>query len=204
MEIKILPLGHIQTNCYLIEGERGAVVIDPGFDSDEVTKFLFDNKDKERLILLTHAHFDHIGGAPKLRETTNTPIAIGEYEAEALSDPEVNLSSRFHTHFGDFEEDRKLCDGDEIKVGDLCFKVIFTPGHTKGGVSYLSGENLFSGDTLFLESIGRTDFPGGDFAVLKASIEKLYALPQDTKVFPGHGEDTTIRNEKKYNPFVRV
>lgn len=203
MEIKILTLGHIQTNCYLIKGEKGAVVIDPGFENEQVAEFLKENDNKERLILLTHAHFDHIGGAAGLRNETGTAIAIGEDEAESLSNPEVNLSSRFHCKFDSFSADIKLSDGQEFKVGDLEFKAIFTPGHTSGSVSYLLEDKLFSGDTLFLESVGRTDFPGGDFEVLKESIKKIYALPDETQVYPGHGEDTTVANEKKYNPYVR-
>ena len=203
MEVKVVPLGHIQTNCYILLSPKTAIVIDPGFNSSVTEQFLKDNKDKETLILLTHAHFDHIGGALSLRNSTGTPIAIGEWESENLKDPSVNLSQRFHAVLESFDADILAKDGQELQLGDLKFKVIFTPGHTTGGVSYLFDDKLFSGDTLFFESIGRTDFPGGDFGVLKNSIKKLYALPDEIVVFPGHGESSTIGHEKKYNPFVR-
>lgn len=203
MEIKAIPLGHIQTNCYLLKGEKAVIVIDPGFDSPVTEQFLEENKGKEAMILLTHAHFDHIGGAPALRKATGTPIAIGEDEAENLKDSSVNMSLRFHAKFESFGADILLKDGEEVAVGDLKFRVIFTSGHTTGGASYLFGDKLFSGDTLFFESVGRTDFPGGDFEALKNSVKRLYALPDETVVFPGHGESTSIGYEKKNNPFVR-
>lgn len=203
MEIKVVPLGHIQTNCYMIETEQAAVVIDPGFNSEITEEFLKQNSKKERAILLTHCHFDHIGGASALKKTTDTPIFTGENETENLVSPEINLSLRFHAKFDEVQVDKTLKDGEILKVGDLEFKTIFTPGHTTGGVAYLLGDILFSGDTLFLESIGRTDFPGGDFAVLENSIKKLYTLPEETAVLPGHGEQSSIGYEKKFNPYVR-
>lgn len=203
MEIKAVPLGHIQTNCYMLSGEKGAILIDPGFKSEITKNFLDENKDKERLVLLTHAHFDHIGGAPFLREDTGVKIAIGKDEAKNLTNPLVNLSLQFHAKFGTFNADLELEDGQEITVGDLTFKVIFASGHTTGGVVYLFDGVLFSGDTLFYESVGRTDFPGGDFTVLENSVRKLYSLPDSTTVFPGHGPETTIGHEKKFNPYVR-
>ncbi len=203
MEIKIVPLGHIQTNCYMIETEQAAVVIDPGFNSDITEEFLKQNSQKERAVLLTHCHFDHIGGATALKQATDTPILIGENETENLINPNINLSLRFHAKFDNVEVDKTLKDGEILKVGDLEFKTIFTPGHTTGGVVYLLGDILFSGDTLFFESIGRTDFPGGDFTVLENSIKKLYTLPEETAVLPGHGEQSSIGYEKKFNPYVR-
>ena len=203
MEIKVVPLGHIQTNCYMLKGEKGAILIDPGFKSEITKNFLEENKDKERLILLTHAHFDHIGGAPFLREDSGVKIAIGKDEAENLTNPLVNLSVQFHAKFDTFNADIALEDGQELTVGDLSFKVMFTPGHTTGGAVYLFDGILFSGDTLFYESVGRTDFPGGDGEVLENSIRKLYTLPDSTPVFPGHGPQSTIGHEKKFNPYVR-
>jgi len=203
MEIKILPLGYIGTNCYLIQSEKAAVVIDPGFVSQGVLEFLKENGEKERAILLTHAHFDHISGVPDLKDNTEVLVYAGMDERENLLDPQVNLTERFHAKTRGFNADRYVADGEILKVGDLEFKVFHTPGHTTGGVSYLMDGKLFSGDTLFYESVGRTDFPGGDFAVLENSIKRLYTLPDDTVVFPGHGESTTIGHEKKYNPFVR-
>ena len=158
MEIKVITLGYIAVNCYMVSTEKAALVIDPGFKSQAVMDFLFENESKERLILLTHAHFDHIGGALELKQKTATDIAIGEMDNFALSDGEVNLSSRFHAHIEPFSADILLPDNKEITIGDLKIKTLFTPGHTAGGVSYLLDDVLFSGDTLFYRSVGRTDF----------------------------------------------
>lgn len=202
MEIKVITLGHIAVNCYMVSTEKAALVIDPGFESKVVEDFLLDNLNKERLILLTHAHFDHIGGAVSLRDNTDTKIAIGEKDNFALSDGDTNLSNRFHGHLEPFSADILLKDQEELTVGDIKIKVIHTPGHTVGSVSFLIDDILFSGDTLFNMSIGRTDFPGGDFAVLKKSIDKLFDLNDDITVLSGHGEPTTILHEKQYNPFL--
>ncbi len=203
MEIKTLVLGALQSNCYLISTPKPAVIINPGFNSNITLDFLKQNKDKQRLILLTHGHFDHIGGAKALREATNTKIAISKEDSQFLLDPNLNLSAQFGEALPPFEADVLIDLEDEISVGDLTFKIIKTPGHTTGGLCFLIGEYLFSGDTLFCRSIGRTDFPNGNFSQLKASIEKLYTLDDDTIVLSGHGPETTISEEKLYNPFVR-
>lgn len=203
MEIKCLPLGDIGTNCYLLSTEKAAVVIDPGFYSIETAEFLEENSGKEKMILLTHAHFDHIGDAVRLRDLFGAKIGIGVYDNDALADNSKNLASLFGVDLKPFSADITFSDLKEFSVGDICFKVLHTPGHTVGGVCYLTGDNLFSGDTLFNGSIGRTDFPGGDFAVLKNSVQKLYKLSDETNVYSGHGGKTTVFNEKNYNPFVR-
>ncbi len=205
MKIKVLQLGHIMTNCYMVTTEESALVIDPGFYSYVVEDFLIENKDKQRLILLTHCHFDHIGGAVELSNNTGVEIAIGKDENVYLSDTFVNMSDRFHAHIEPFSADILLNDGEILTVGDLNIKTIFTSGHTKGSVCYLINELLFSGDTLFFESIGRTDFPGGSFKQISDSIKKLYnSLPDSTPVYSGHGEATTIGHEKEFNSFVRI
>ncbi len=203
MEIKALVLGDIEVNCYLVSTEKAAVVIDPGFRSDEALEFLQNAKGKDRLIMLTHGHFDHIGFADELANLTDTKIAIGEFDAPALSDNYVNLSAPFGAPLSPFCADITLKDGQVFTVWDIDFNVILTPGHTVGGVCYLCGDIIFSGDTLFAGSIGRTDFPGGSFEILKASIKKLYALGDDITLLSGHGDSTTVLNEKRYNPFVR-
>lgn len=203
MEIKRLVLGDIEVNCYLLSTETAAVVIDPGFYSFEALEFLRAYEGKERLILLTHGHFDHIGFAEELAKETNTKIAIGEKDSLALTDNIINLSAPFGVPIAPFKADILLSDNQELNVGDITFKIIHTPGHTVGGICCLCGDVLFSGDTLFSGSIGRTDFPGGSFLTLKASIEGLYSLPDDTQLLSGHGEPSTIGNEKHYNPFVR-
>ena len=202
MEIKVLPLGHIKANCYLISSKEAAVVIDAGFYSPKVCEFLQANSDKQRLILLTHAHFDHIGGAERLRNETGVKIAIGEKDNEDLSNPYKNLSDKFHAHITPFSADILLKHGERISVGDIEFKVIHTPGHTVGGVCYLTGDILFSGDTLFYRSVGRTDFDGGDYSELMYSIKELFKLPDNTTVLSGHGIETTIGQEMLYTPFI--
>jgi len=202
MEIKTLQLGYLSKNSYLLSSEKGAVVIDPGYKSDEVTSFLNDNKDKERLIFLTHNHFDHIGAALELSRNTNTKIAIGLYDNKGLSNPEINLSLQFGSITEPFSADVLLKDSQILEVGDLKFKIIHTPGHTVGGICLLIDKFIFVGDTLFYESIGRTDFPGGSFDEIKKSILKLYDLDENLTVLSGHGPETTINHEKLFNPYV--
>lgn len=203
MEIKVLPLGMIGANCYLISTEKAAVAVDIGFYSPLVDEFFENSNRKEKLILLTHAHFDHIGGAKVISQKHNAKIAIGAGDADALLDGDINLSNRFHAKIEPFNADILLKDGDTLKCGDLEFKTIHTPGHTIGGVCYLLGDVLFSGDTLFYENIGRTDFPGGDFKTLENSIKKLYDLNENITVLSGHGGESTIGHEKQFNPYVR-
>lgn len=204
MQIKTIPLGNIGANCYTVSSDNAAIVIDPGEFSQEVCTFLEENKEKQRLILLTHCHFDHIGGAKKLREITGTKIAIGEKEFDATLSSSKTLSDYFGIFVDRFKADIPLKNGEVLNVGDLEIRCIETPGHTVGGMCYLFENSLFSGDTLFRLSIGRTDFPDGSFKEISRSIKMLYeVLPDDTVVFPGHGEDTLIGYEKNYNPYVR-
>lgn len=203
MEIKCLTLGLIGVNCYLLSTDRAAVVIDPGFPSAEIIDFLKNSADKQRLILLTHAHFDHIGAADELRKLTGTEIAIGKGDSKALFDTHKNLSDKFHARLTPFSADIELCDNENLRVGDIEFTVLETAGHTPGGVCYLCEDKLFSGDTLFYESVGRTDFFDGDSEALEKSVRRLYMLNDNLEVYPGHGPKTTILHEKRNNPFIR-
>lgn len=204
MEIKTLVLGDIETNCYLVSTDDAALVIDPAFYSEEAVNFLKKSINKQRLILITHAHFDHISGALALREETGVNIAISEIENPYLSDANINLSGLFGEALPPFSADILLSNNEEMNIGSLNIKTIFSPGHTKGSVCYLINGKLFSGDTLFLESIGRTDFPTGDYKTLIGSIEMLFdTLEGTTEVFPGHGYKTDLNHEKLYNPFLR-
>lgn len=204
MKIDTVLLGSFQVNCYLISTDKSAIVIDPGFNSSYVEDFLLKNADKERMILLTHAHFDHIGGALQLKEKTGVKIAIGRIDEPSLSDENYNLSTLFNAYIKPFNADMLLDDGEITEIGDITLKTIHTPGHTRGSVGYLIENNLFSGDTLFNLSVGRTDFPGGNTKQLLNSVKKLFALDDNTKVFSGHGATTTIGYEKINNPYIKI
>ncbi len=201
MEIKCLNIW--MTNCYLLESEKAAIVIDPGFKRENVLNFLKENEDKERLILITHGHFDHIGGAEYLRNETGVKIGIGALDEPSLRDNELNCAVNFKRTLNPFNADYLYNDGDSVTVGDISLKVMLCKGHTVGGVSYFGDGFVFTGDTLFKESVGRTDFKGGSFSELEASIKRLYTLPNETIVYAGHGESTTIGQEKLNNPFVK-
>ncbi len=206
MEIKFLLKGHLATysNCYGILTEKAAIVIDPGKYTAEIKNFLCQNADKVRLILITHAHYDHIGGALQLREETDVKIAIGKNEEFALSDRAFNLSGRFTPAIPAFNADYTIEDEEEFTVGDITVKAIETPGHTVGGMCYLINDCLFSGDMLFFETVGRVDLPGGNITDMKESLDRImWLFEDDTKVYSGHGEITTIGHEREYNPYLR-
>ena len=219
MKIKIYEVGFIVTNCYLVwdEESREAMIIDPGAYEPAFGQEISSSGLKLKYIALTHGHGDHIGGVEKLMEAyPEAVLAAGADEAELLGDPKMNASGEIFGRDTVLEPGLLLSEGDELCLGGLSFKVIETPGHTPGGLTYyvqdwdrgllerpFSG-TAFTGDTLFQASIGRTDLPGGNFDVLMTSIlEKLYTLPDDTIVLPGHMDVTTIENERRYNPFVR-
>ena len=202
MQIHVIyPRGFGANTYALTTDNQTAVVIDPS--QPRVFDELKNKGLQAKYVLLTHCHFDHIGDADRLREVTNTKIAIGVFDNASLSDENKNLCNLFGVQLKPFSADITFSDGEVYSLGDIEFKVIHTPGHTLGGVCYLIDDILFSGDTLFSGSIGRTEFPDGEFAILKNSVNKLYQLPESTKVYSGHGEATTIGYEKKYNPFIR-
>lgn len=206
MEVKFLLKGHLATysNCYGILTAKAAIVIDPGKYTPELADFLKGNADKTSLILITHAHYDHIGGALELREKTGVKIAIGKNEEFALSDKAFNLSGRFTPAIPAFNADYTIEDEEEFTVGDITIKAFETPGHTVGGMCYLMEDNLFSGDMLFYETVGRVDLPGGNINEMKQSLDRMMWLFDDeTKVYSGHGEATTIGHERKHNPYLR-
>ena len=206
MEVKLLLPGYYiaSSNCYGILGDDAAVVIDCGKYDSRIAKFLNDNKDKSRLILLTHAHFDHIGGASQLREKTGVPIAIGKTEAENMCNPEYNLSGRLRNKIEPFKADYLISDEQTVTVGSIKIKAYEMPGHTKGSMIYLAGENLFSGDLLFKGSIGRTDLFSGNAEEMAESLNRLmWLFDDDIKVYPGHDEMTTIGDERAENPYLR-
>ncbi len=200
-----LQVGEIGTNCYLIFREKKAVCIDPGDEVERIISTLKKNNVQLEAILLTHGHFDHCLAANILREKTNAKIYACKDEEGLLLDANLNLSKRFGVPFS-IKADVFVEDMEKIAFDEIDIRVIYTPGHTGGGCSYYVEADavVFSGDTLFLGSIGRTDFPSGDATKLIQSIkDKLLILPGETKVYPGHGEQTSIQREKEYNMYLK-
>ena len=206
MKVEFLLTGHLATysNCYGILTDKAAIVVDPGKYCAEVKDFLDKNADKTRLILVTHAHYDHIGGALQLRNATGVKIAIGVNEEFALSDTAYNLSGRFTPAIPAFKADYTIENEEEFTVGDITVKAYETPGHTIGGMCYLIEDCLFSGDMLFYETVGRVDLPGGNLRDMKESLDRMmWLFEDDIKVYSGHGEMTTIGHERRCNPYLR-
>jgi glyoxylase-like metal-dependent hydrolase (beta-lactamase superfamily II) len=210
MLVRCLNVGYLGTNCYLVACKKTleALVIDPGFKDDETGKVL-DEIDKfgvrVRYIVNTHGHVDHTSGNGALKKASGAEIMIHENDAEILNNPWKNLSKMLGLAADSPPADRLLSDGDLIKVGRLKLKVIHTPGHTAGSISLYCGSErvVFTGDTLFAGSIGRTDLPDSSFKEIMQSLrDKLMRLPDQTVAYPGHGEKTTIGKEKLENPFV--
>ena len=214
ISIDVLPLGELAANCYLVarNGSSKAVCIDPGAEGEKLLSFLKDKEFSLEMILLTHAHVDHIGAVAALKKCfPEVPLVLHREENLALKDPERNLSCFFSEIISLEGADKLLEDGETFEAAGLNWTVLWTPGHTSGGACYLatdpvtSEQALFTGDTLFKESIGRTDFPGGNYdALLKSLKEKLFTLPPDLKVYPGHGEDSSVGYEKEFNPYARL
>ncbi|HUV04903.1 MAG TPA: MBL fold metallo-hydrolase [Armatimonadota bacterium] len=199
-------VGPLDANCYLAADQASleALIIDPGGDPDAIADAALSEGFTVRAIVDTHAHADHTAANDALRGYFGCPIMIHEFDAPCLTDPEANLSAwAGHANPAVSPADRLLKDGGEIAIGQLVFRVVHTPGHTPGGICLMVDGVLFSGDTLFAGGIGRTDLPGGSHDQLIESIRsRLFALPDDTVVYPGHGPETTIGHERETNPWL--
>ncbi|MFC1980116.1 MBL fold metallo-hydrolase [Chloroflexota bacterium] len=197
-------LGPFATNCYIVgsESSKEGMIIDPGDGAEAILKSVKELELDIKDIVMTHGHLDHIGALKALKETTGSEVAIHADDAFYLQDRPMSAAFGF-TYPDTPPPDRLLKDGDSVDIGELHFTVLHTPGHSPGCICLLGEGILFSGDTLFNYGIGRTDFPGGSYEQLMNSIHtRLMALPDDTKVYPGHGPDTTIGTERRGNPFV--
>lgn len=198
-------LGMIQTNCYLLldENTGKAAVIDPGAYETPLSEMIAAPGIKQiEYILLTHGHFDHILGLKELKEKTGAKVAVHQLDAQMLQDPMECRAFLHDVSLSPVVPDILLKDGDEITLGSLKIKTIHTPGHTPGSVCYLCGNVMFSGDTLFSGSVGRTDFPYSDSVKMLESIRCLRDLPEDYQVLPGHGLTTTLSRERRQNPYM--
>jgi len=202
--IKELVVGPIASNCYILgcKKTKAAVVLDPGDEPDRILMELARAELTVTAIVNTHGHFDHVGGNARLKAVTGAQILIHKADAPMLAHLSDMARMWGMTAENSPPPDRLLSEGDEIVFGHHKLTVAETPGHSPGGIALLTPGAAFVGDTLFAGSVGRTDFPGGNHETLIRSVrEKLFTLPDDTKVYPGHGPATTIGREKRYNPF---
>lgn len=194
MKIRTLTLGDYQTNCYLVSDEDGVTaVIDPGYEPQTILSVLQAEHLQLGAILLTHGHFDHVGGVKALAKDAACPVWM--HKAEQTMPPQITAGELYFTDSYD--------DGDTVQVGKLTFSVLHTPGHTPGSVCLRCENALFSGDTLFAGSCGRTDLPGGSMAQMRESLARLRKIPENLTVYPGHGEATALERERLRNPYFR-
>ena len=205
MIIEVLPLGMLETNCYIAGNDAGDIyIIDPGADAQEITSRINANSWTPKAILLTHAHFDHIGAVPEIAETYSIPVWLNPAEQSLYQSPKNAMPPWIPPTQNLPATTNQLPE--EAIVPNLPYKVLQTPGHTLGGVAFYFKEQgtCFSGDTLFCQSVGRTDLPGGDWDTLLHSIRGvLFKLPDATIIYPGHGPETSIGHEKQHNGFVK-
>lgn len=194
MDILTLPLGPLETNCYVVFEDGLCALIDPGAQPQKITDTLAERSLRLGAILLTHAHFDHTGALRSLHESfPDVPIYVSAQDTDEMT----NMSH------GNLVYTETFLDGDEISVGPMLFHVLATPGHTLGSSCFVCGDVLFSGDTLFAGCCGRTDLPGGSQAQMMASLKRLGSLPGDYRVLPGHGEESTLEQERRTNYYMR-
>ncbi len=200
MKVEIVRVGMFQTNCYLVYNDGEMLIIDPGASFKKIDEAISKHENiKVVAILLTHGHFDHIGAADKLKEKYNCPIIASKDDEKILRNIKYNSLAGFAT---EVESDIDWIEKDELDIGSINVKVLFTPGHSAGSVMYIIDNKLFSGDTLFRLSVGRTDLYSGSSYLLRESLQQLYNLDRDMIVYPGHEGSTTVGFELDHNPYI--
>ncbi len=199
MLIKTIPVGQLETNCYIVTNEQtlACVVIDPGDESNAILDYLERNHLRCEAIFLTHGHYDHVGAADTVAEETGAPVYMNERDDSRLSDDP-------HMQYSLGKNGRNYDDGETVEAAGLRFTVLATPGHTPGGVTLQCQDVLFTGDTLFKGSCGRTDLPGGDMDTELASLRRICELPGDYEVYPGHMDPSTLEREREFNYYCRA
>lgn len=205
--IDCIVCGELENDTYIIheKGKKACIVIDPSDDKKQIETFLQNHDLQVELILLTHGHFDHISGVDWLRRQFNAPVAIHKLDAQQLTDPKENLSnSIMRKAVQTIPAEILIVDGEMIEVGNMKLRVLHTPGHTRGGCCFVMDHVIFTGDTLFKLNIGRTDLLGGDSRALRASVERLFALPGEYTVYPGHGASSVMSVERSQNPYLKL
>ncbi len=205
-EIYTLPLGAMGTNCYIIATEnKNAVAVDIGDDFPKFKKFIEDRGLNLKKILLTHSHFDHVLGTEEARKTYDAEVFVHELDSWKLNDEEGCFCGfKYGMHFNPVTKFTEIKDSETITQDELTFKVLHTPGHSAGSVCYICDDVIFSGDTLFCGSMGRTDFEDGSSEEILKSLKKLANLKGDYKVYPGHFQSTTLEAERKNNPYMKM
>lgn len=203
MELTTLVVGFINTNCYVLNDGKHAVVIDPGAGADKILEIIETKSLTLDYIFLTHAHFDHVLAVNELKEKTGAKVVVHEAEVYRLSDAEASGHTILKTRkYEPIKADIEISDGFSTDVGEMHFEFISTPGHTEGSVCIISGNMIFSGDTLFFDTCGRCDMIGGNYGDMLKSLKRIYQLPGDYDVFPGHGESTTLMREREKNIYM--
>ena len=198
MDIKRIRVGKLLTNCYVVSSDGVAFVIDPGANADKIYDYCKESGLKVEGILLTHGHHDHVGAVAELKSLTGAKVYCSPL-TDKVANSAYNMAYEMGETPNNFEVDVHVNDGEHISIGDMTITAIATPGHTSGCTCFMIDGNIFSGDTLFQTSYGRTDLPTGSFATLEKSIKKLFNLQGDYKVHPGHGFSTTLDSERKHN-----